>query len=75
MGTENALLQTFENVKPHIEAITKALKSYGLAETSIDFYKSSVEMSTFNQLGEVFTVTFTPAVEERVELTRGRVQG
>ena len=74
MGTENALLTAFESVKPHIEAITKALDSYGLGQTSIDFYKGCVEMNTFNSLGEVFTVKYTPPVEERIELTRGRVQ-
>ena len=74
MGFENQLLQVFEKIKPHIEAEMAALNAYGLPETTINFYKGGVEVVTFDRLGQDYTVTFTPAIEERVELTRGKVQ-
>lgn len=72
MVTENQLVQAFDNVKPHLLAIMQALGAYGIPETTVNFYKGCIEIVTFDSLGQDYTLTHTPAVEERTEISRGR---
>ena len=76
MITENQFYQTFDTIKPHIDAIAKTMKSRGIDAAYLHFHRHSMEMHAFNNNKDaecgVMTITYTPPVEERIELSKWR---
>lgn len=77
MVVERQLSEAFFNIKPHVEAISKALKAYDMPTTFMTFFSDRVDMSVVNDLSlqenQVLSLTYTPPVEEVVRIDQQRI--